>query len=96
MSKVYMSDIKRMQLLFPLCKRLRLTPLYQHLDELIESPDNLKMSHIDLLYLLLSAEVDRREANALSVGLKSQDLHSWMLLCQTWTFLQSVSSMRRR
>lgn len=65
-----MNQSKQLQLLFPLCKRLRLTPVYEHLNELMECPENLKMSHIDLLYALLNAEVDRRESNAIKRRLK--------------------------
>ena len=65
-----MNLTKRTADLAPLCKRLRLTPVLEHLNELLEDPKTLRMGHVDLLFELFQTEVTRRETNAIARRLK--------------------------
>ena len=51
--------------LAPLCRRLRLSGLYEQLECYSQDPSTLEMSHLEWLNGLLAAEIDRREGNAL-------------------------------
>lgn len=65
-----MTSNKRLVDLAPLFKRLRLSTVYEHLNELLEDAEIMKMGKIDLLYTLLETEVARRDANAITRRLK--------------------------
>lgn len=55
-------------------KRLRLSTVYDQLNELLEDPDTSKMSHIDLLHHLMQNEINRRDENATNRRLKEARL----------------------
>lgn len=55
-------------------KRLCLSTVYDQLNVLLEDPDTSKMSHIDLLHILLKNEINRRDENATNRRLKEARL----------------------
>lgn len=60
-----MSTSKFLDDLQPMFTRLRLMAMYEHAQTLAEDIDTLKMSHVDWLHELFSAEIARRDENAL-------------------------------